>query len=266
MIQNTDTSHDGNGSGTERSQIQNSQTGILSLKNNTTDYVFSWLKAIVGIVPGGTLVVEPMSTIIPNQRIDRIAKFIEVLSHKLSKLSVRTQLTNENFTDFTDFLEESLVQAIRSITQERREYIASLIANGISLDNIDYIESKHLLKLLGELNDIEVIWLRSHLVSTIGRDEEFMEKHQAVLQPINAHLGSSPEELDKHTLRQSYKEHLVQLGLLIRKYKVDKKTKQLELDNNGQFQISGYEITSLGRLLLKYVGLTPDGYQPSRDA
>lgn len=260
MIQHNEQDHQ-NGSVTELSQARNLQMG-------NTDYLASSLKAILGMIPViGSLLVELIGTIIPNQRDDRMAKFAVELSQRLSKLSedfIRSQLTNENYTDL---LQEGLAQAIRSVTQERREYIASLIANGISsLDKIDYIESKHLLKLLGELNDIEVIWLRSHLVSTFGRDEEFMEKHQAVLQPINAHLGSSPEELDKHTLRQSYKEHLVQLGLLTRKYKVDKKTKQLELDSNGQFQISGYEITSLGRLLLKYIGLTPDGYQPSRDA
>jgi hypothetical protein len=125
-----------------------------------------------------------------------------------------------------------------------------------------------LLKLLGELNDIEVIWLRSHLVSTFGRDEEFMEKHQAVLQPITVDFNSSQEELDKRTLRQSYQEHLVQLGLLDRNYDSERgirkatETPRPAFDH-GKFQVSGYEITHLGRLLLKYVGLTPDGHRPS---
>lgn len=131
MIQHNEQDHQ-NGSVTELSQARNLQMG-------NTDYLASSLKAILGMIPViGSLLVELIGTIIPNQRDDRMAKFAVELSQRLSKLSedfIRSQLTNENYTDL---LQEGLAQAIRSVTQERREYIASLIANGISsLDKID---------------------------------------------------------------------------------------------------------------------------------
>jgi len=67
---------------------------------------------------------------------------------------VRSQLTNENFTDL---VEEGLRQAARSVSRDRREQIAALIANSLRLQDISYVESKHLLRILGELNEIEII-------------------------------------------------------------------------------------------------------------
>lgn len=68
-------------------------------------------------------------------------------------------------------------QAAYSLSDERREYVASLIANGVSGTAISDQESKHLLQILGELNDVEIIWLRFYADASIGGDEEFRQKH-----------------------------------------------------------------------------------------
>ncbi len=231
------------------------------LANNKTDYVIASAKAILGAFPAGSILTELVGTIIPNQRIDRIAKFAEELDAKLSKDMIHLQLSDENFTDL---LEEGLKQAARAITDERRQYISSIIANSISSDKIEFIESKQLLKILGELNDIEIIWLRSFMVETFSMDNEFYNKHENILNPIITHLGLSSDapEFDKSTLQQNYKDHLVQLRLLESKYKIDRKTGQIGVDRDGLLQISGYKITKLGRLLLKHIGLTKDGFTP----
>jgi hypothetical protein len=204
----------------------------------------------------GSLLAELAGTIVPNQRIDRIAKFAEALESKLSNLEqdfVRSQLTNEHFTDL---LEEGMRQAARSLSDERREYIANLIASSLSSEDIEYIESKHLLRILGEINDIEVIWLRFYLVPTIGGDEEFRRKHESILEPVIATLGAPPEIHEKAALQESYKEHLTQLGLLQHRYRTDIKTRTPEFDRfTGAMEVQGYQITPLGRLLLRHVGL-----------
>ncbi len=64
-----------------------------------------------------------------------------------------------------DLIEEGFVQASRSLSNERREYIANVVANGISDEEKNYADSKYILKLLGELNDQEVIWLRFFFTS-----------------------------------------------------------------------------------------------------
>jgi hypothetical protein len=229
----------------------------ISLQPSSTDYVASAAKAALGMVPfAGSLLAELAGTIIPNQRIDRIVKFAEKLNEKLSEIEedfVRSQLTNENFTDL---LEEGLRQAARSVTNERRDYIASLIARSLTDKDVEYIESKHLLRILGEINDIEVIWLRFYLVPTFGGDKIFRETHTKILEPVIATLVAPQGTLDKSALQESYKEHLTQLGLLEHKYQTDIQTRTPEFDSfTGGLKTAGYEISPLGRLLLRHIGL-----------
>jgi len=200
--------------------------GEEQLSPQVVDYVASAVKGIVGAAPfAGSLLAEIAGTIIPNQRIDRIAAFASVLELRLSNLElseVRAQLDNKYFTDL---IEEGIRQASRSLSDERREYIASLIANSLSLDEIEYIEAKHLMKLLGELNDIEIIWLRSFVTPKPENDNEFREKHSEILTRVRARMKDSPSVFDKETLQNSYFHHLLRLGLLYPVYEVDQDTR-----------------------------------------
>lgn len=233
----------------------------VSLNSQAVDYVTSAAKAVLGIVPfAGSLLAEVAGTIIPNQRIERIVKFAKNLEEKLSKLNqdfVRAQLTNKNFTDL---LKEGLRQSARSLSDDRRGYLASVIANSILSEDVEFFESKHLLRILGEINDIEVIWLRFYLIPTIGGDTEFREKHKEILKSVIATSGASQSILDKSALQDSYKEHLTQLGLLKYRYQTNTRTKQPEFDTfTGGMKVSGYVITLLGKLLLRQIGLSESG-------
>jgi len=236
------------------------------LSNQPIDYITSAIKGTLGAVPyGGSLLAELLGTVIPNQRLDRITKFVRILERKLSSLEqefIRSQLTNENFSDL---LEEGARQVAHSLSDERREYIANLITNSLSQHDIEYIESKHLLMMLGELNDIEIIWLRYYLVPTFGGDEGFREKHAIVLTRVIVTAADPPSIGDKEALQDSYKEHLCRLGLLQTiydtRYDTDSKTRLParlpEFDSfTGGLKIRGYDLTTLGRLLLRQIGLS----------
>jgi hypothetical protein len=230
------------------------------LSPQATDYVTAAARAVLGMVPfAGSLLAELAGTIIPNQRIDRIAKFAKTLERKLLYLEqdfVRSQLVNESFTDL---LEEGMRQAACSLSDERREYIANVVANSLSSEDIEYEESKHLLRILGEISDIEIVWLKFYLNPTERGDEAFRNKHANILEPVVATMASPPEVHEKGALQKSYKEHLVQLGLLQYHYSTDSKTRVPEVDRfTGALKILGYEISPLGRLLLKYIGLVDE--------
>lgn len=240
-----------------------SKTHLPSLKSEASDYVTSAVKAFLGAVPfAGSLLAEIAGTIIPNQRIERLTKYAQELENRLSKLDqefVRAQLSNENFTDL---FEENIRQAARSLTDERRKYLASIIANGLTSEDIEFFESKHLLRILGEINDAEVIILRSYLIATIGGDKNFREKHKEIIMPEPAYIGAPQRVLDKDSLHQSYQEHLTSLGLLRRQYQTDIRTKGMVMDTfDGGPKLQGYRITSLGRLLLRHIGLANEKSQ-----
>jgi len=50
-----------------------------------------------------------------------------------------------------------------------------VIANSLKTEGISFVESKHLLRVLGELNDIEIIRLARHLYRTHGSGEGYWE-------------------------------------------------------------------------------------------
>lgn len=81
----------------------------VSLESNASDYVTSAAKAVLGTVLFvGSLLAESAGTVIPNQRIERIVKFVKILDHRLSNLEqefIRLQFSNE---ECADLLEEGL--------------------------------------------------------------------------------------------------------------------------------------------------------------
>ncbi len=231
------------------------------LDPKAADYVTSLAKASLGAVPfAGSLLAELPGTVIPKQRIDRIADFarhLEQQIHALNQSSVRARLKDENFTDL---LEEATRHAARAVTEERRAYLASLMASGISEERVSFIESKHLLRILGEINDIEVIWLRFYLLPQLDGDHEFREKHAAVLEPVAAHLGSDQPTIDRQALQRNYLQHLESLGLLEQPLQIDLRTKQPSVDTfTKDWKRQGHRVTTLGRLLLRHIGLYVSG-------
>ena len=201
------------------------------LRPNRVDYSVAGVRGVVNLVPiVGPFLAEIFGVTIPKQRIDRVAKFATELNHRLETIENYLLERGERAEDegFIDLLEEGFQQASRALSDERRIYIASLIVNGLTSDGIEFSESKHLLRVLGEINDVEVVWLRFFKVSTIGGDQEFREIHEGVLAPVIPFMGSSQETIDKSALQKSYKEHLAQLGLLDRRYKTDMQTRTPE--------------------------------------
>lgn len=226
------------------------------LTNNKTDLLVSATKSILGAIPiAGSLLSELVSNIIPNQRIDRLTKYAQELDSRLALIPVEkinSLLQNE---DFIDLVEEGFAQASRAISTERREYIASIVTNGINDETIQLQESKYLLKILQELNDSEIIWLRFYLNPTLSGDAEFREKHKNILKPVRAYMSADNETLTKAALQKSYKEHLERLELVQHNFRVDSSTKLPEFDNSGRPKVSHTSITTLGKLLLENIGL-----------
>ncbi len=231
----------------------------IEIKTQAMDYVASGAKAVLGAVPfAGSLLAEVAGTIIPNQRVDRIADFALKLQTRIERLEesrVRSQLDDE---EFTDLLEESLRQASRATTEDRRQYLASLVSYSLTSDSIEHAESKHLMRILGELNDVEVLWLRFFHDPTMGGDKKFRELHAGVFEPVVAALGSCQDELDDHALQESYIAHLVRLGLVTEHISKNPDGTPEYDEFTGHPKVSYEEASLLGRLLLRSIDMIAD--------
>jgi hypothetical protein len=227
----------------------------IDLQPNKLDFVSALVRGTIGTAPVfGPIMAEVITQAIPDQRLERLTAFAEVLDTKLEGLRedfVRHKLLTE---EGSDLYEDALNQAARATSQERKEYIASLLKNGLTLDDLDHLGKKKLLSILGELNDAEVLILKYHsLISSIDR-QEFAEMHAELFIPVEVHMGCPQENVDKSALRETYKKKLVEQGLLRPIYKKPKKGELPEFDERtGMIKITGHDITWLGKLLLRYI-------------
>lgn len=233
-----------------------------SLQNKGADYTTTALKGVLGAVPiVGSALAEIVGSVIPNQRIDRLANFAAKLAEKVQeheKEMIQKRLLEP---EGTDILEEALWQSARALSEERRSQIASLVKNGLTKDQIDLIEAKKLLLLLSQLNDLEVLILRGHL-AFLYQEEGFEENYGEIVRPEIAWIGAPREQLDKAAISESLRQHLVQLGLLKPNFPFVRHGETPEFDSSsGTFRNSGYEITLLGRLLLRSIDLLPKEFE-----
>ena len=218
------------------------------------DVVASVLKGYLGGLPIlGPIVAEMIDDLIPNQRIDRIASLLKALEEKIDpdvKAKVEARMLEEKSIDL---MEDGFLQAARALSEERIEHIASLLKNSLTNEDLEQSAYKRLLFLLGEINDVEVIILKSY--SMYGDEhQEFWENHKEVLAVPAVYLGASQEEIDKHAIYETYKANLANLGLLRIRFKKPKRGELPEFDEKtGMVKASGHEITSLGRLLLRSI-------------
>ena len=211
------------------------------------DVVASVLKGYLSGLPIlGPMIAEMIDDLIPNQRIDRIASLLKALESKIDpeeQAKVEVRMLEEKSIDL---MEDGFLQAARALSEDRIEYIASLLKNSLTDEDLEQRAYKRLLFLLGEINDVEVIILKSCSMSG-AEHQEFWENHKEVLAAPASYLGASEKEIDKYTIYVSYRTNLERLSLL-------KRGEAPEFDEKtGMIKSSGCDLTDLGKLLLRVI-------------
>jgi hypothetical protein len=217
------------------------------------DQLASIGKGVVSLVPlfGGPLA-EIVGVTIPNQRADRIARYVRELGQRIEAMSKEVQEALVANAAKIDLIEEGGYQSARATSKERVEQITEAVSRGLAEDDADVIRRRRLLTMFGELDDDEVALLNAYGRSYAGADRQAFEK---INRPEPPHLGSAPDVLERERLYQAGKEHLLRLGLLQRNYGSVKKGQLPEFDQrSGDFKHT-VEISYLGRLLLKEIGM-----------
>ncbi len=184
-----------------------------------------------------------------------LVKYTKNLDEKIRSIDEDLLKLAKSNEQVVDLIEEGFVQASRAVTDERREYIANVVINGLTDKEKRYSDSKYILKLLSEFNDQEIIWLCSYMYIGTERYREFIKNHHETLKPISRSTDVSQKEIEEAAIQDAYKNHLERLNLIVSNYKVDKSSNQLILDKNGKPKLLNRRLTSLGKLLLKQIGL-----------
>lgn len=227
------------------------------LKSNKSDWAAMVSRAGLSAVPiAGSFLAELVGALIPNQRIDRIAKFANELNDRLEAMPEEVVDRLRNDEEFIDLIEESFIRASRVNSDERRRYIVNIVQNGISDEDAGINNAKYLLGLLSELNDNEVIWLRYFHEVTMKEKANFQALHENVLTRVQVVIGSSEEVRRQGAVQESYKEHLERLGLIKHNIRMNRDRTGPEYDKStGRPNVSFSQTTTLGDMLLDNIGL-----------
>jgi len=230
-----------------------------SLDNTKSDIIASASKGIFGAIPiVGPLAAEVVGTLIPNQRLDRIQRFLEALEQRVQAMEADRVKDRFKQPEVIDLLEDAFYSSGRTLSEDRIQYIADLVGSFIEDETIEHIRSKKFLSLLSELNDAELLILINYGHLYIG-DYSFADEHENVVRPIPVHMQSPLEDREKAQLHDSYKRKLVENGMIRPKFKKPKKGTFPEFDDKtGMIKANGFEVTPLGRLLLEQIGQMPE--------
>jgi uncharacterized protein (DUF2267 family) len=136
----------------------------------------------------GPILAEVAGILIPNQRIDRLEAYLRLLGQRLDSQDPDALSERLHNPERIDLFEEGAVQSLRAVSDERKEYIASVVSEGLSGEAKDCIQAKRLLRLLAQIDDDQIIILASHLPNNLD-DGTFYARHQAVLRPYRRQLG-----------------------------------------------------------------------------
>jgi len=191
----------------------------IEIETNRSDYAAILIRGLVGAVPWlGPLTAELITTRIPNQKIDRIISVLKLLEDKinfleLDKAYIETRFTSE---EFADLLEDALPQAARALSEERKEYIANLLKNSLTREDLDHAGKKKLLALLGELLDPEIILLHYYSLQGKGRERVFAfeDRYPFINKVIHEDTYRQPD-VEEEILFSSYRGKLVMNSLIM---------------------------------------------------
>lgn len=187
----------------------------------------------------GPFAVEAFNLLIPNQRQNRVEKLLKIFSSKICNMSKEEVEQKFHTSEFLDVFEDCIYQAIRAVGDDRLKYLASVLEKSLTDEQIKHLQTKRLLSILAELNDVEVVILQSYGFRDIN-NSDFIKQHKSIFQNAVISHGASEEELEEHAIYMNYRDHLINLGLI--------GPKKL-----GSSQLY---LTPLGNMLLKLLGRT----------
>lgn len=199
-------------------------------------------KGLVGWMPWiGPILAEAVGSMIPNQRLDRVESLLKSVQSQLSDQGYKMNRLREE-SEARNLLEAAIVRASQTPWDEKIEYFANLLVSGLTADKVKQSETIHLMKLLEEINDIQLLILRSNL-GTPPEQDAFVKQHPEVFKVKRDYFGGDPQEREEATIFNSYKQDLERLGLL----------RLANTQHAGRSTV--YELAPLGRTLLKRTGL-----------
>lgn len=222
------------------------------LKTNKTDVITSAVSMAAGIVPGVGGVLSGIITLsIPNQRQDRIAKFISELDDEFTKLNIEVEELKSRFNDYKygAFSYNCLRNVANEVYEEKLVYYKNLYISALTSDEKNLLHCERVLKILNELDYYEILYLKFYSDCEIPGNKNMEEIRKKLgfdnLRPTYF-MSMDEQSKDEETYKQITLNNLCNAGLL------DVETKYVGKNFTPRIN---YKITVLGKLILRKIGI-----------
>lgn len=137
-----------------------------------------------------------------------------------------------------------------------------MVATSLYKEKLEHLQIKHLMRILEELSDIEILWLKWYgLCLKRENTRPFEDLHKSALDFRLPTMGSTEAEKDQRAIKQSYVLHLERCGLV-----EDQARKPIAKEDNvlsdkltragKAFSSGGKKISQLGMLMLRSIGIS----------
>ena len=244
------------------------------LENNDSDTIASTVKLYSNIFPGlGPLLGEIICNYIPNQRLDRVAKYLSELSDTVEKLFDELN-TNK---DKINLIETGLRISANSDFIEKCKWIANIVLKGLCND-IKIPTAENIISIVSQLNHEQIIVLYYYVkyYSKPWTEKiEFSSKYKHLFD-FGYLITENRKEFDTLKNKEKYNFKILEnLGLLENDYSFSKlpsfgvsntvdsndvkmlQSQLYELNDNliKYFRSDNYKPTELGTLVIENMNL-----------
>jgi hypothetical protein len=224
------------------------------LGNNRNDVFISQLRALLGPLPVGSLIVEIVTNIIPNQRQDRVEEYLRLLTERVNQIAYPSW-NPQSITQPKKIalIEAGAVDAARSISKERMQYIVGCVANGLTDHERSKIHHNRLLGILAQLDDEEIL-----ILNALATDQGQLDR----LRPPPLVIGASDDIADQNAMWDSAWSRLETMNLIRFRQdtedlgRIGQSVKVPAVDPFGHRKGIHF-VTHLGTMVLKSIGLGP---------
>jgi hypothetical protein len=198
---------------TQELSIISAAVGV-DVSTNRSDVIAHLLKGAMGAVPvAGSILAEIISVSIPNQKQERIAECLTIFADKVNYLENVFLEQKMKTEEFADLLEDVIRDASRALSPERLNYLAALLKNSITLEELDHLGHKKILQTLNSLNDVEIIILKYHFIRDSRERDEYQKTHEEIINLRPLSNDPPQEEKTRFLLHRSFHKNIEFLEL-----------------------------------------------------
>ena len=224
------------------------------LRADAADHGASFMRALAGATPVvGAFLAEVVTQLIPNQRMERLAKYTRRLAGRLTQVEGRVRKIEELGPTQIALFEEGAYASARATSDERIEQIARIVSDGMTGEQQTAENQRRVLAVLNDLFDTDVLLL----AALAGVPVDLTRAPTRTLGWFN---NASPTEQEEHRELEALEEHrlqrLISLGLVAQKTEL-KMTRPFNGAARPYMQPERPELSRLGRLVVRRVGYEP---------